>query len=83
MTGLWDAITLGALLVCFATLVTTHVAIAARLLAHHPRYRGLLALVLPPLAPYWAHEKGWRVLSGLWVGAVIGYAAARVVAGLT
>jgi hypothetical protein len=77
-----DAITLGALLLCFATLVTTHVAIAARLLGHHPRYRGLVALVVPPLAPWWAHEKRWRVLVWLWVGSTVGYAVARVVAEL-
>ena len=82
MGGLVDAITLGALLLCFATLVTTHVAISARLLGHQPRYRGLVALVVPPLAPWWAHEKRWRGLVWLWVGSVLGYVVALVIAEL-
>ena len=74
---------LGALLVSFAALVTTHLSIALRLaLRRKPRYRGLLALVLPPLAPVWAYEASWKRSCWLWVGSVLAYAIALVVASL-
>jgi hypothetical protein len=76
-----DAITLALLVLAFATLVTTHVAIALRLvLRATPRYRGLVALLVPPLAPYWAWTERWRKLSTLWVGAVVLYALLVAVA---
>lgn len=76
-----DALVLGALLVSFATLLTTHVAISVRLLLRQkPRYRGLLALVVPPLAPAWAYAADWRGLCWLWVGSVVAYALSLLVA---
>ncbi len=70
-----DKLVLAALLVSFATLVTTHVVIAVRLLWRaRPRYRGLVALVVPPLAPVWAYGEQWRRLCWLWVGSVVVYA---------
>jgi hypothetical protein len=58
-------------------LVTTHVASSVRLLLQvRPRYRGLVALVVPPLAPVWAYSQTWRAMCWVWVGAVVIYAAA-------
>ncbi len=62
-------------------LVTSHVALAALLVARKPRWRALLALVFPPLAPYWGWSEGLKVWSALWLVSatlyVVGFAAAR------
>ncbi len=69
-----NAVVLGALLLCFATFLTTHVAIAVRLLvASKPRYRGVVALIVLPLAPMWAYRERWRKLAWLWILSMISY----------
>jgi hypothetical protein len=76
-----DYLVLALLVVSFATLVTVHVFIAARLvLKQKPRWRGLLALIVPPLAPIWAYRTGWRRSSTLWVAAVLAYLVGRIAA---
>ena len=76
-----DLVLLAALVVAFATLATVHLAIAARLaLRTRPRWRGLLALMVPPLAPIWAYREGWSRSSALWLAAVLIYVVARIVA---
>ena len=72
---------LSALLLSFATLATTHIAIAARLvLKARPRYRGLVVLLIPPLAPVYAYQQQWRKMCWLWVGAVVAYAITVAIA---
>lgn len=72
-----DTIVLAVLVLAFATLVTTHLVIAVRMMWRvQPRYRGLVALVVPPMAPVWAWGQRWTKLASLWVGAVVIYAAA-------
>jgi hypothetical protein len=79
--GVRDVVVLVALLASFATLLTIHVAIAVRLLLiRGRRLRGLAVLVLPPLAPWWAHELRWRKSTWLWLAAVVCYAGARAAA---
>jgi hypothetical protein len=39
-----------------------------------------LALLLPPLAPYWGHETGMRVRAILWLLGLVLYITARGVA---
>ncbi len=76
-----DVLVLAALLLSFAALVTTHLAIAVRLLWRvRPWYRGLVAALVPPLAPIWAWRQQWRRMCYLWIGAVVVYALARVLA---
>lgn len=76
-----DAVILGCLLLAFATLVTVHVAIAVRLiLRKEDRWRGALAFVIPPLAPLWAAQRGWRRSAWIWVASVVIYAAALIAA---
>lgn len=75
-----DVIVLGALVLSFAVWATTHLVIAVRLTARAPRWRGPAALVIPPLAPWWAFEEEWKVTAGLWIGAVLVYAGARLAA---
>ncbi|MEZ4298024.1 MAG: hypothetical protein R3B70_23910 [Polyangiaceae bacterium] len=75
-----DSIVLGALLLAFATLVTVHVAIAVRLLSRkEDRWRGALSLVVPPVAPIWALQRGWRRSAVIWVSSVVVYATALIV----
>jgi hypothetical protein len=50
----------------FGLLVTAHTALVVGLWLRAPRWRGLLALVVPPLAPYWGWEAKMRVRAGLW-----------------
>lgn len=76
-----DIIVLSAMLLAFSTLVTVHVALAGRLvLRSRPRWRGVLALVVPPLAPIYGLREGWRRTSALWLGAVVVYTVALLVA---
>ena len=53
-----DAILVGGLILAFATMATIHVAIVLGLAVRDPRWRAIVALVVPPLAPYWALQSG-------------------------
>jgi hypothetical protein len=76
-----DIIVVGALVVGFATLVTVHIALAGRLLLRaRPRWRGLVALVVPPLAPIWAFREGWLKSGALWIASVVIYVVALIAA---
>ncbi len=76
-----DIVVLACLLLSFATLVTTHVAIVVRLLLRkEDRWRGGVAFIAPPLAPLWAFRRGWRRSAALWLASVILYAIALIVA---
>lgn len=69
------------LVASFATLVTSHVALALGLAARRPRWRGAVALLVPPLAPWWGLEAGLRVRSALWITGACAYVVARILAG--
>ena len=66
----------------FALLVTTHLALAAGLSLKPPRWRGPLALLVPPLAPYWGMQEHMRLRASLWVAALMIYIVARMLAGI-
>jgi uncharacterized membrane protein YgaE (UPF0421/DUF939 family) len=74
-----DGIITGALVLGLSTLITVHVALAFRLLLRQrPRWRGLVALVVPPLAVIWALRAGWKGIAAAWLGAVAVYVAALI-----
>ncbi|EYF06481.1 hypothetical protein [Chondromyces apiculatus] len=74
-----DILLLAVLLVAFALFVTTHVALAGRLTLHnHPRWRGVLALFVPPLAPIYGFREGYRRTSILWLVAIVLYSLALI-----
>lgn len=74
-----DYVVLGAVILGFASLITVHVYIAARLLLRdRPRWRGLVAFVIPPLAPIWGYRHGLRVAPTLWLVAVLVYVVAAI-----
>ncbi len=76
-----DAVIFVVLLLAFATFVTSHVAIAVRLLLRkEDRWRGALVWIAMPLAPLWAYRRGWRVSAAAWAGSVIVYAIALIAA---
>lgn len=76
-----DRIVVGTLVLAFATLCTVHVGLAVRLIfAERPRWRGALALVVPPLAPLWGWRQGFRRSAAVWLGAVVVYVAALLLA---
>jgi hypothetical protein len=62
-----DGILVFGLVLAFATLVTVHVAIVLGLLWRDPRWRALVAFLVPPLAPYWA------LRGAVWIGSVVLY----------
>lgn len=71
---------LAGLVLGFATLVTVHVALAIRLMRlERPRWRGLVALVIPPLAVIWGFRAGFRRNAVLWLVAVVVYLIALIV----
>jgi hypothetical protein len=63
-------------LVAFALLVTVHCAIAFGLVRRRPRSRALLALVVVPLAPYFAWRERMKFRAGVWVASALVYGVA-------
>ncbi|MCC6215044.1 MAG: hypothetical protein IT376_09260 [Polyangiaceae bacterium] len=74
------AIVIG-LVASFATLVTAHLWLAIGLTARKPWWRGPVALVVPPLAPWWGLDAGLRLRSALWITGACGYVVTRILAG--
>ena len=74
-----DVILFGAMIAAFALFVTAHVTIALGLVCRAPRWRGLVAFVLPPLAPYFAARAKMRVRASAWMCALVVYAVTRFV----
>jgi hypothetical protein len=75
-----DAVALALLVLAFATLLTVHLMLAAGLAARAPRWRGAVALVLPPLAPWWGWRTHLRARTILWLVAAAIYIALLVFA---
>jgi hypothetical protein len=70
-----DALLSSGLVLLFATLATIHVAIVLGLAMRDPRWRALVALVVPPLAPYWALRGDMHKRGLFWIGSVLLYTA--------
>ena len=75
-----DIVLVAALVLAFALLVTVHVTIAVGLVRRHPRWHGLVAFVVAPLAPYWAWREHMRVRSAMWMLALVAYVGVRIAA---
>jgi hypothetical protein len=73
-------IVVGTLVLSFALFVTAHVAITYGLAFRPPRWRALAALLVVPLAPYWAWREHMRVRFGIWLAALVLYVLASIVA---
>ncbi len=70
------------LLVALVAHAGAHVALLIALARRRPRYRALVAFVLPPLAPYYGWMAGDRRLSLVWLGGLGVYAAGVALANL-
>jgi hypothetical protein len=72
-----------ALAIALVAFLGAHLAIAAVLTGKGRWGRGALALVVPPLAPWWAWDRrvGARPLAIAWLAAFAAYAALTVAAG--
>jgi hypothetical protein len=75
-----DAALVIALVATSALLVTAHLCIAAGLVRRRPRWRALAALIVVPLAPWFAARERMWLRVGVWGVGALGYAAARLVA---
>ena len=71
-----DAAVLAVLVLAFATLVTAHVTLAFGLARRPPRWRGLVALVVAPLAPWWGWQERMRARGVVWLASALVYAIA-------
>jgi hypothetical protein len=75
-----DVLVLGALVVGFAAAMTFHIALVVGLAHRIGPARGFIALVIPPLAPYWGFGVRMRVRSVAWIVSVVIYIVARLTA---
>ena len=75
-----DELVAVALVLAFAALVTAHVLLVLGLAARPPRWRALVALVVPPLAPWWGRA-AMRLRAAAWIVAALAYAVLRALAG--
>lgn len=76
-----DIIVVGLLVVAFAWLLTVHVAIVFGLAKRAPRWRAAAAFLVPVLAPYWAWREQMRARAGMWLGGLLLYLVALLLAG--
>lgn len=62
--------------------LVAHVTLVIGLLRRAPWWRGLIALFVPPLAPYWGYEEKLRGRVTLWVASLAVYVASVTAAAL-
>jgi hypothetical protein len=72
-----DVVAFSIVVIAFAVAATAHVAIALGLSRRRPRWHGVVALFVVPLAPYWAFRESMRIRAAVWIVGVVGYAIAR------
>jgi hypothetical protein len=70
MTGMVAALAA----VSLAAFAVVHFALLVALLRQTPRYRALVALVVPPLAPYWGWQVGAKRRVNVWALSLVLYA---------
>jgi len=63
-----------------AVFLAAHVALVAGLARRRPSWRAVVALLVPPLAPWWGYRAGLRVATIAWCAALALYAVGVVVA---
>ncbi len=62
----------------FATLLTAHIAIVIGLARKAPRWRALVAVVLPPVGAVWAIRDKQRLRGVAWFVAAVVYVVVRL-----
>jgi len=66
----------------FGLLLASHVALSVGLFLLGPWYRGLIAFVVPPLAPFWGYYGKLHTRALLWVLALVTHVACLTAAGI-
>ena len=77
-----DFVLLGMLCTAVGLHVVAHVTLVIGLLRRDPWWHGLVALFVPPLAPYWGYEARFRKRVTLWVVTLALYLASVTAAAL-
>jgi len=80
MRAVSDLAAVATLVASFAVLVTAHVAVVGGLALRPPRWRAIVALVVPPAAPYWAWREKMRARAIAWAAALVVYLIAMATA---
>jgi len=75
-----DAASVAFVVLSFGLLAAAHLTIAVGLLSRAPRWRAAAALVLPPLAPYWAAREHMWIRAAAWGLGLVVYVVARLAA---
>jgi hypothetical protein len=75
-----DLVLGGAIMASFVLAIATHVALLAGLVLRRPRWRAIVALVLPPMAPLWAWKAGMHARVVAWGLALLAYALSCAIA---
>lgn len=60
----------------FGLLVTAQLALVVLLALRPPRWRALVACLVPPLAVYFGWRERLRAWAGIWLGSLAAYATA-------
>ena len=60
----------------FGLLVTAQLALVVSLAFRPPRWRALVACLVPPLAVYFGWRERLRAWAGVWLGSLVAYASA-------
>jgi hypothetical protein len=63
----------GVLVVALATLASAHATLAIGLARRTPRWRGPVAFLVAPLAPWWGWQARMRVRGVVWVASALVY----------
>jgi hypothetical protein len=77
-----DAALLALISVAVGLHLVAHVTLVIGLLRRKPRWRGIVAFFVPPLAPYWGFEARLRKRVTLWVASLAVYLVSAVAAAL-
>ncbi len=62
----------------FAVFITAHVSLVYGLLMQKPRWHGVAALLIWPVAPIWGLQSGLRYRSAIWIVSLMAYAVLRM-----
>jgi hypothetical protein len=65
----------------FGLLITAQVALVVSLALRPPRWRALLACLVPPLAVYFGWQARLRAWASVWLGSLVAYATALLLSG--
>jgi len=63
-------------------LLASHVALSVGLAVLGPWHRGLIAFVVPPLAPFWGYNGKLHARSLLWIVSLVAHVACLTAAGI-